>query len=266
MQIKEKLLAVLVLSGIVALSGCTQLPEQDVPTDPQIEAYEEYLQMLNDGLETTAIEQTLTQLLDELDPRYHEPMIFAYEAHLKSFLELPEDRLKIALIDYSHINQFDRYLSDEHQSFFSLLENEYRTMDLNAPGYVTTIPNLLEKAQDVEKHLLAFPQGNTTGRAYELYARYLYKALLGNGIFTELMAADSAQINDEIARSYSGFIEDYPASHTASLVGLYLEILDGSQGDLTSKPVQDFYFNFYTYLRSFLWDNRPPQNPIAPIR
>ncbi len=265
MNFKPTGLAILFLSGIMALTACAHpsQPSETDPADPQITAYREYLQMLTDGASPDVIEEELSILLIDLNSGFHEPMILAYEAYLKSSLAPPEEPLEIALIDYARINRFKEYLSPEQQSYYAILESEYRSMDLNAPVLSAAIPNLLEKAVQVETHLLTYKEGQTMNKSYEFYARYLYRALLANGLFTELMAPDSSKLREDITLSYRDFIAAHPASRTASLVAAYLDIIEENQGNLTAEAVQDFYFNFYSYLRSYLWDNRSPEEIIT---
>ena len=174
-------------------------------------------------------------------------MIRAYEKYLSLDLEEPSEKLHLNLVDYSRLVQYESYLSEEYANYLTLYYNEYKMPDLNTSKIVENVPALLKKASLVENHLLTYKEGKTEQPMYELYVRYLYAALMNNGNPLAL------ELNPEVINTYQVFVDEYSDSHTAEFVMSYLELIESNQNNLESEELQEFYLNFYSLLRSYLW-------------
>lgn len=251
MQYKKtyKIVLILLLSTLL-LTSC-QSRNSEEPTKINL-TYEEqvildYQDLLNNRKTPDEIESFLNSHFDKLSQAYCDSMIRAYETYLSLDLEESNEKLHLNLVDYSRLIQYESYLSDEYANYLNLYYNEYKAPDLNSSKIVDKVPALLKKASHVENHLLTYKEGKTEQPMYELYVRYLYAALMNNGNPLSL------EFNTEILDNYTMFVEEYSDSHTAEFVKSYLELIESNQNDLESEEMQDFYFNFYSLLRSYLW-------------
>ena len=245
---------------IVALiaTGCTEKSTVQEIEDPQLEIFNQYSDMFKTNPKIKEIEAFLNENLENCDSKYRDPMLIAFEKYEK--LKLPEnqDKLSVNLIDYTELTQYDEYASDELKSYFLILESEYLEQDLNSEDLSGVIDRLLDKSVNVENHLLLHRGSFTEDKMYELYVRYLYASIMNNGNYLEYAENDSTKIDEEILNHYQNFIDNHPDSHTASLLERYIDLLEQNDYDLESEHVKGFYFNFYTELRSFLWENKAP--------
>jgi hypothetical protein len=259
MNINRKLyIPFLLLIVALIAAGCTEKPIVQEIEDPQLEIFEQYSELLKTDPESDEIETFLNENLENCDSKYHDPMLITFEKFMISKLPENKNKLSVNLIDYTKLTQYSSYASDELNGYFKIQESEYLSNDLNSDDLSKVIKKLLDKTVDVENHLLTFKDGYTESKIYELYVRYLYAAIMGNGNHLEFIELDSTKIDDEILAQYQDFVDTYPDSHTASLVGYYIDILGQNDYDLESEQVRDFRFDFYTNIRSFLWENKAP--------
>ncbi len=245
---------------IVALiaAGCTEKPIVQEVEDPQLEIFEQYSELFKTNPESDEIEAFLNGNLDDCDSKFHDPMLVAFEKYMISKLPENKNKLSVNLIDYTKLTQYSSYASDELNGYFKIQETEYLANDLNSDDLSKVIGKLLDKTVDVENHLITFKGGYTESKIYELYVRYLYAAIMGNGNHLDFIEIDSTKLDDEILAQYQDFIDTYPDSHTASLVGHYIDILSQNDYDLESEQVRNLRFDFYSNIRSFLWENKAP--------
>ncbi len=251
MQYKKTLITILILLLSALLLASCQSDSSKEPTKIDL-TYEEqvildYQDLLKNRKTPDEIEAFFNIHFDQLDQQYCDSMIRAYETYLSLDLEEPTEKLYLNLVDYSRLIQYQPYLSDEYANYLTLYYNEYQSPDLNSSPPIENVSALLKKASLVENHLLNYKEGKTEQPMYELYVRYLYAALMNNGNPLSL------EFNTEILDNYTMFVEEYSDSHTAEFVKSYLELIVSNKNDLESEELQDFYFNFYSLLRSYLW-------------
>lgn len=82
-------------------------------------------------------------------------------------------------VDYTRLYAYKNYVSDEVEDFLELMyENEQTPyMDNNKIG--VTLDELLDRAEDFEKHITEFPDGITTQPSYEMYCNIMNAAITG---------------------------------------------------------------------------------------
>jgi len=248
----------LLLIVLIIAAGCTEEPIVQEIEDPQLEIFEQYSELLNTDPEFDDVEVFLNENLDDCDSKYHDSMLIAFEKFMTSKLPENKNKLSVNLIDYTILTQYSSYASSELSGYYKILETEYLANDLNSDDLSKVISELLDKTAQVEDHLLTFKGGYTESKIYELYVRYLYAAIMGNGNHLVFIGTDSTKIDDEVLSQYQDFINAYPDSHTASLVKHYIGLLEQNDYDLESEQVRKFHFDFYSNIRSFLWENKAP--------
>ncbi|MEA3422273.1 MAG: hypothetical protein U9Q80_00440 [Bacillota bacterium] len=247
---------ILLLIVAILATSCTEKPMVQETTNPQLKIFELYSELFKTDPEFDEIEAFLNKNLDDCDSKYHDTMLIAFEEFMISKLPKNKNKLSVNLIDYTKLTQYSSYASAELDSYFKILETEYLSKDLNSDVLSEVVNKLLDRTVDVENHLLRFKGGRTESKMYELYVRYLYAALMGNGNHLTFIGIDSTKIDDEVLSQYHDFINDYPDSHTASLVKHYIGLLEQTDYNLESEQVRNFHFDFYSNIRSFLWENK----------
>jgi hypothetical protein len=236
--------------------GCTsQVPDEI----NRVLTYEEqslsdFALLLNESENPDTIETYMNEHLETLDQHYIQAMVKAYETYLQSKIEKPENKLHMNHIEYNRLLQYSEYLSPEYVSYLTLYENERETDSLSNEPIDENIDILLKNSALLEVHLLTYPDGDTESDVYELYVRYLYAAMMNNG--NPLIIKS----HPESIQMMQDFMTLFPQHHTASFVNYYVKLLEDNEYSTESKDLQDFYFNFYSLLRSYLWNNEAPQS------
>lgn len=258
---KNKKHTKLILSSLIILlliTGCSKKDEVVTET-PQLTIEQEIVlnfnALLNDSTDSSIISDYLDTHIDSVSMSYRDTMILNYESFLNSKLPESEDKLKKNLADYSLFISYLDYLSDELSSYISIMNTESIDPLLSSNVQYDKIEEILKRSVSVEKHLLLFNGGFTENKIYELYVRYLYASIFGNGNPLTMATPNTSLLNDEIYNTYREFIENYPDGKATILINDYLDLLEKSKLDLENENIQTFYYNFYSSLRDALWQN-----------
>jgi len=242
---------------LLLITGCSK--QEDEVEAPQLTTEQEIVlnfnALLNDSNEPSLIGNYLDTHIESVSIPYRDTMILNYESFLNSKLPESEDKLTKNLADYSLFVPYLDYLSDELSSYISIMNTESSDPLLSSNIQYDKIDEILKRSIEVEKHLLLFNGGFTENKMYELYVRYLYASIFGNGNPLAMANPNTSLLNNEIYNSYLEFIENYPNEKTTILISDYLDLLDKSKLNLENETIQNFYYNFYSSLRSALWQS-----------
>ncbi|MDR7871132.1 MAG: hypothetical protein RIN55_09750 [Tissierellaceae bacterium] len=143
--------------------------------------------------------------------------------------------------DYSLLNQYKDYVSDEMKSYLSLIERETSNLFTDGEELNVDISEVINRAIEAEKHLEKFPKGKIYNKIYDLYSGYIKGAILGAGnpyIFAE---DGSTIIREEYIDKYKSITEDNKDSRTAEILSQYVNLLEKENRDLNSNQVNEFY-------------------------
>lgn len=252
---KKSILYILCLGILVIMTGCTSSGAETEAPEPTLEqrSLTEFAVMLQTQETPENIEAYINDIKNQIDVAYTQAMVKAYADYLEDRIPDPTDKLAMQHFEYDRVLQFADYLDDEYVDYLLLYRSESYTDSLNRPiDEVTGL--LLEEAAEAEAHLLRFPDGETQGRIYELYVRYLYAAVLNNG--NAIQFADHPQVLEAMRQ----FVDTHPDDRTAAFINHFLTQLDSCDGVMETEPMQQFYFDFYSLLRQYLWNEQAPQS------
>ncbi|WP_167957688.1 hypothetical protein [Anaerosporobacter faecicola] len=82
-------------------------------------------------------------------------------------------------VDYSRLYAYKNYVSDEVEDFLELMYENQQKPYLSDKGLGVTLDELLDRAEDFEKHITEFPDGITTQPSYEAYCKLMNAAIVG---------------------------------------------------------------------------------------
>lgn len=255
MHIKKRLI-ISVLFLALALAGCATSATEETPQSLTYEQQSlgDFAEMLNASEEPDALEAFLDAHLETLDRPYIQAMVKAYATYLENRLPEPVSKLKMNLIDYDRILKYRDYLDKEYVSCMELYQVEEHSQALNCDPVLESAGTLLEQSIALEAHLLDYPDGETQSAVYELYVRYLYAAILNNGNMVNFKE------HPEVVEAMEAFVSTHEETHTAAFVRYFLDELTASDFLMETERMQSFYFDFYTHLRSYLWQEEAPQS------
>lgn len=82
-------------------------------------------------------------------------------------------------VDYSRLYAYKNYVSDEVEDFLELMYENQEKPYMTGTNINVTLDELLDRAEDFEKHITEFPDGITTQPSYEMYVKLMNAAITG---------------------------------------------------------------------------------------
>lgn len=82
-------------------------------------------------------------------------------------------------VDYKRLYAYKNYVSDEVEDFLELMNENTEKPYKDGDGIAVTLDELLDRAEDFEKHITEFPDGITTEPSLEMYNNLMVSAITG---------------------------------------------------------------------------------------
>lgn len=253
-RVKNFILIIIAVIMMFSLMACKSTNEEDKVTinpseikdkvkekldtllsqEEQDSVMSKYYKILSDNKTVDDIANFVDENIKGLDKDNIETMIVSLEDYLSNTDSTVDD-------DYSLLNQYKDYVSDEMKSYLNVVEREASNIFTDGERLNVDITEVMNRAIEAEKHLDKFPKGKIYNKIYDLYNGYIKGALLGAGnpyIFAE---DGSTVIKEEYIDKYKTIIGNNKDSRTSEILSQYVELLEKENGNLNANGVNEFY-------------------------
>lgn len=130
------------------------------------------------------------------------------------------------IVDYEWLSRYNSYLSPDVAAFISLNAVESNQIAAEDGGLVITWDQLSERVYGAEKYLSDYPDSALKDDAAELYQKYLEFYMIGLNNTPIVDDYATGVVRKDVLKSYERFIEKYPDSATAIIIGAYRDYLN----------------------------------------